>query len=134
MKKIISVLLVLICFFSCSNPSNLPTPMEETYLVEFGVITNQTYESTQNTISHLTEPTYSDFKVLRNYLYSRTISDYSSRVWTINEIYQYLLPRVDSSYELNEQIRLIQSNGYYISFFYHRFEKDKKWYMCISLN
>ena len=49
------VFMILTCFLGCSNPSTIPTEEHKTqlYKVEFGIITNQTYRTANNTASNL---------------------------------------------------------------------------------
>ena len=96
MKKIISVfasLLVLICFLSCSNPSNLPTPMEETYTV---YVDSTTY-SNLHTLTGLVleDETYYWFKFTESQyneiLSSAGFSMYTcKRQWTKSQIKDWL--------------------------------------------
>ena len=124
MKKIISVfasLLVLICFFSCSNPSSIQT--EDTsyrvqlYRVESGVITKSTYNTAWDKISEWTNLSYSNCASLRNYLLHNTISDYTNvNDVTINEIKRELKSHGMSNREVEDVIKEIEETGNTILF------------------
>lgn len=123
------VFMILTCFLGCSNPSTIPTEEHKTqlYKVEFGIITNQTYETAMNTSSSWTELSYSKVASLRNYLYDNTISDYEVTTGvTLNEIKEFLLQHSASNYEAELIIEAIKENGNYIVFFRCAYGDDKK--------
>ena len=140
MKKIISVfasLLVLICFFSCSNPSSIQT--EDTsyrvqlYKVESGVITKSTYNTAWNKISKWTNLSYSNCASLRKYLLDNTISDYTNvNDVTINEIKRELKSHGMSNREVEDEIKVIEEIGNEIIFFNIIYGDDKKGWVYIT--
>lgn len=140
MKKIISVfasLLVLICFFSCSNPSSIQT--EDTsyrvqlYKVETGVITNSTYNTACNKISKWTEINYLKIVSIRNYLYDNTISGHTIETGvTINEIKEFMLSHGYSQREAEDGIKFIKEIGNDIGFFEYRYGDDKKVWIYVT--
>lgn len=100
MKKIISVfasLLVLICFFSCSNPSSpliVPTPMEETYTVYVNSVTysflhTQTGVVFENKSYYRYEFTKSQYNEILSS--SGPSTDMYKRQWTKSQIKDWLL-------------------------------------------
>lgn len=52
MKKFFIILLAALGLFSLTCCASLPTPITETYLVESGVITDQTYSTARLKIMH----------------------------------------------------------------------------------
>ena len=123
------VFMILTCFLGCSNPSTIPTEEHKTqlYKVEFGIITNQTYRTANNTASNWTELSYSKVASLRNYLYDNTISDYEVTTdVTLNEIKAFLLQQSASNYEAESIIETIKENGNYIVFFEYAYDDGKK--------
>lgn len=132
MKKILITLLAALGLFSLTCCASLPTPITKTYLVESGVITNQTYTTASNTVSSWTELNYSNVASLRDYLHNNTVSDYSAQeAVTMNAIKQFLLLQDSSGYKAKKEIELLKRNGYDIIFFNHR-ENDKKVWMCVT--
>lgn len=132
MKKILITLLAILGLFSLTCAASLSTPITETYLVESGVITNQTYTTASNTVSSWTELNYSNVASLRDYLHNNTVSDYSAQeAVTMNAIKQFLLLQDSSGYKAKKEIELLKRNGYDIIFFNHR-ENDKKVWMCVT--
>lgn len=140
MKKIISVfasLLVLICFFSCSNPSSIQT--EDTsyrvqlYKVESGVITKSTYNTAWNKVSKWTNLSYSNYASLRKYLLDNTISDFTYvNDVTINEIKRALKSLGMSNREVEDVIKVIEEIGNVIIFSNTIYGDDKKGWVYIT--
>ena len=123
------VFMILTCFLGCSNPSTIPTEEHKTqlYKVEFGIITNQTYRTANNTASNWTELSYSKVASLRNYLYDNTISDYEVTTGvTLNEIKAFLLQHSASNYEAESIIETIKEVGNSIVFFEYAYDDGKK--------
>ena len=125
MKKILMVMMILTTFLfvSCKNS------IEETYTVEGGFITDGTCDSAMGKIQNWSELNYSNFTSLRSYLRYSTVSGYSSEIWTISEIEQFLLPRSVSV----DEVEFLKRNGYSIFFFHTSYEGKKVW-MSISRN
>lgn len=130
MKKLFIILLAVLGLFSLTCCASLPTPITETYLVESGVITGQTYTTARSTMTSWTEPSYQEVALLRDYLHNNTVSDYSAQeAVTMNAIKQFLLTQGPGA---KKEIEFLKRNGYDIIFFNHREGKDKKIWMSIT--
>lgn len=133
MKKLFVILLAVLGLFSLTCCASLPTPITETYLVESGVITDQTYNTARNTIKSWTVLNYQEVALLRDYLHTNTVSDYSAQeAVTMNAIKQFLLTQDPSGYKAKKEIEFIKRNGYDIIFFDHREGKGKKIWMSAA--
>ena len=133
MKKLFIILFTVFGLFSLTYCASLPTPITETYLVESGVITDQTYTTARSTMISWTELNYSKAASLRGYLYNNTISEYSAQeAVTMNAIKQFLLMNDPSGYKSKKEIGFLKRNGYDIIFFDHREGKDKKIWMSVT--
>ena len=133
MKKLFIILLAVLGLFSLTCCASLPTPITETYLVESGVITDQTYNTARNTMKSWTVLNYQEVALLRDYLYTNTVSDYSAQeAVTMNAIKQFLLTQDPSGYKAKKEIELLKRNGYDIIFFNHREGKGKKIWMSAA--
>ena len=85
--------------------ASLPTPITETYLVESGVIADQTYTTARSTMISWTELNYSKAASLKDYLHNNTISDYSAQeAVTMNAIKQFLLMNDPSGYKSKKKL------------------------------
>ena len=71
MKKkfigLVSIVGILICFASCSNPAS--SEDNTTYKIEVGVVSNSTYNTALSKITYWSEVSYSNIASLRLYLY-----------------------------------------------------------------
>lgn len=133
MKKLFIILLAVLGLFSLTCCASLPTPITETYLVESGVITDQTYNTARNTIKSWTVLNYQEVALLRDYLHTNTVSDYSAQeAVTMNAIKQFLLTQDPSGYKAKKEIEFLKRNGYDIIFFDHREGKGKKIWMSAA--
>lgn len=133
MKKLFIILLAVLGLFSLTCCASLPTPITETYLVESGVITDQTYNTARNTIKSWTVLNYQEVALLRDYLHTNTVSDYSAQeAVTMNAIKQFLLTQDTSGYKAKKEIEFLKRNGYDIIFFDHREGKGKKIWMSAA--
>ena len=124
------VFMILTCFLGCSNPSTIPTEEHKTqlYKVEFGIITNQTYRTANNTASNWTELSYSKVASLRNYLYDNTIPSSHEVITdvTTKEIKDFLLSHNLSNYETEYIIKSLKEVGNSIVFFEYAYDDGKK--------
>lgn len=128
-------MIVLICFFSCSNTSSISTEDYgvQLYKVEMGVITNSTYRTACSRIQNWTEITYSKIASIRNYLYDNTISDHAIETGvTINEIKEFMISHSFSNYETENEIKFIKENRNDIVFLEYRYGNDKKVWVYIT--
>lgn len=133
MKKLFIILLAVLGLFSLTYCASLPTPITETYLVESGVITDQTYNTARNTMKSWTVLNYQEVALLRDYLHTNTVSDYSAQeAVTMNAIKQFLLTQDPSCYKAKKEIEFLKRNGYDIIFFDHREGKGKKIWMSAA--
>ena len=133
MKKLFIILLAILGLFSLTCCASLPTPITETYLVESGVITDQTYNTARNTMKSWTVLNYQEVALLRDYLHTNTVSDYSAQeAVTMNAIKQFLLTQDPSGYKAKKEIEFLKRNGYDIIFFDHREGKGKKIWMSAA--
>ena len=133
MKKLFIILLAVLGLFSLTCCASLPTPITETYLVESGVITDQTYNTARNTMKSWTVLNYQEVALLRDYLHTNTVSDYSAQeAVTMNAIKQFLLTQDPSGYKAKKEIEFLKRNGYDIIFFNHREGKGKKIWMSAA--
>lgn len=132
MKK--SVLLVLgLLMMSVFTSCNFYTPEEETYVVESGVVSNDTFYTANKMAENISgEVTFSDICAIRDYLYSNTkTDDYKiMRDVTFEELKSML---VQSSHaEGSEIANGIKEHGSYIGTFYHRNYSNKKIWICVT--
>ena len=133
MKKLFIILLAVLGLFSLTCCASLPTPITETYLVESGVITDQTYNTARNTMKSWTVLNYQEVALLRDYLHTNTVSDYSAQeAVTMNAIKQFLLMQDPSGYKAKKEIEFLKRNGCDIIFFNHREGKGKKIWMSAA--
>ena len=132
MKKkfigLVSIVGILICFASCSNPA--ASEDNTTYKIEVGVVSNSTYNTALSKITYWSEVSYSNIASLRLYLYNNTISDHEVQTGvTIDEIRDFLLSKGMSNYEANTEIETLKTIGNDIVFGEHATDSTKKVWM-----
>ena len=131
MKKIILVLglLMMSVFTSC----NFVIPEEETYVVETGIVSNDTVDKAVEMSEKLSgEVSHSDIFTIRDYLYANTSTeDYEiMRDVTFEELKSML---VQVSHTKGQEIANgIKKHGSYLGTFNHRNYSYKKIWICVT--
>lgn len=112
----------------CSNPFN--SSSEDTYRFETGVVPNSVYSTAMNMVaSYGANITYSDIKAIRNYLYSKTISDHGNSIKSVtkDEIRDFLVSKGGFTEEqINTEIEFLETIGNDIAFFYCTYSTELK--------
>ena len=131
MKK--SVLLVLgLLMMSVFTSCNFYTP-EETYVVESGVVSNDTVVKAVEMSENISgEASFSDICKIRDYLYVNTATDdYEIMKDVTFEELKSMLVQVSHAEGL-EIANGIKEHGSYIGTFYHRNYSYKKVWICVT--
>ena len=132
MKK--SVLLFLgLLMMSVFTSCNFYTPEEETYVVEVGVVSNDTVDKAVEMAEKLSgEVSHSDVFTIRDYLYVNTATDdYEiERNVTFEEL-KSMLVQVSHAEGL-EIANGIKEHGSYLGTFNHRNYSYKKIWICVT--
>lgn len=131
MKK--SVLLVLgLLMISVFTSCNFYTP-EETYVVESGVVSNDTVDTAVEMSENISgEASFSDICKIRDYLYVNTATDdYEIMKDVTFEELKSMLVQVSHAEGL-EIANGIKEHGSYIGTFYHRNYSYKKIWICVT--
>ena len=131
MKK--SVLLVLgLLIMSVFTSCNFYTP-EETYIVESGVVSNDTVDKAVEMSENISgEASFSDICKIRDYLYVNTATDdYEIMKDVTFEELKSMLVQVSHAEGL-EIANGIKEHGSYIGTFYHRNYSYKKIWICVT--
>lgn len=131
MKK--SVLLVLgLLMMSVFTSCNFFTP-EETYVVESGVVSNDTVDKAVEMAEDVYgEASFSDICKIRDYLYVNTATDdYEIMKDVTFEELKSMLVQVSHAEGL-EIANGIKEHGSYIGTFYHRNYSYKKIWICVT--
>lgn len=131
MKK--SVLLVLgLLIISVFTSCNFYTP-EETYVVESGVVSNDTVDKAVEMSENISgEASFSDICKIRDYLYVNTATDdYEIMKDVTFEELKSMLVQVSHAEGL-EIANGIKEHGSYIGTFYHRNYSYKKIWICVT--
>lgn len=131
MKK--SVLLVLgLLMISVFTSCNFYTP-EETYIVESGVVSNDTVDTAVEMSENISgEASFSDICKIRDYLYVNTSTDdYEIMKDVTFEELKSMLVQVSHAEGL-EIANGIKEHGSYIGTFYHRNYSYKKIWICVT--
>ena len=132
MKK--SVLLVLgLLMMSVFTSCNFYTPEEETYVIETGIVSNDTVDTALEMAENLSEEvSHSDIFTIRDYLYANTATDdYEiEKNVTFEELKSML---VQVSHTKGQEIANgIKEHGSYIGTFNHRNYSYKKIWICVT--
>lgn len=131
MKK--SVLLVLgLLMMSVFTSCNFYTP-EETYVVESGVVSNDTVDKAVEMSENISgEVSHSDIFTIRDYLYVNTATDdYEIMKDVTFEELKSMLVQISHAEGL-EIANGIKEHGSYIGTFYHRNYSYKKIWICVT--
>lgn len=131
MKK--SVLLVLgLLMMSVFTSCNFYTP-EETYVVELGVVSNDTVDKAVEMSENISgEASFSDICKIRDYLYANTATDnYEIMKDVTFEELKSMLVQVSHAEGL-EIANGVKEHGSYIGTFNHRNYSYKKIWICVT--
>lgn len=131
MKKILAIILgcIVLGFTSC----NFITPEEETYVVEVGIVSNDTVDTASKMAENLSgEVSHSDIFTIRDYLYANTATDdYEiERNVTFEEL-KSMLVQVSNT-KGPEIANDIKEHGSYLGTFNHRNYSYKKIWICVT--
>ena len=132
MKK--SVLLVLgLLMMSVFTSCNFYTPEEETYVVEVGIVSNDTVDTALEMSEKLSgEVSHSDIFTIRDYLYANTATDdYEIDKNVTFEELKNMLVQVSHAEGL-EIANGIKEHGSYLGTFNHRNYSYKKVWICVT--
>lgn len=127
MKK--SVLVVLgLMMMSVFTSCGFVTQEETTYVVECGIVTNETIYTAADMMSD--GLSFSDFCKVRDYLYKNTIDGYEVEYDVTFEELESMLLQVSYT-EGAEAANVTQKRGFKILCFNHRYDDDVKIWMSV---
>ena len=132
MKK--SILLVLgLLIMSVFTSCNFVIPEEETYVVEVGIVSNDTVDTATEMAENLSgEVSHSDIFTIRDYLYSNTATDdYKIEKNVTFEELKSMLVQVSHTKGI-EIANGIKEHGSYLGTFNHRNYSYKKIWICVT--
>ena len=131
MKKILAI--ILGCIFLGFTSCNFVIPEEETYVVESGVVSNDTVDKAVEMSENISgEVSHSDIFAIRDYLYVNTATDdYEIMKDVTFEELKSMLVQVSHTEGL-EIANGIKEHGSYIGTFYHRNYSYKKIWICVT--
>lgn len=137
MKKILVLFAIVLGLTGCSTPVTpvnvAPVIEEETYIVEVGVVSNDTVDIAFEMIENISgEVSHSDIFAIRDYLYANTATDdYEiERNVTFEELKSML---VQVSHTKGSEIANgIKEHGSYLGIFNHRNYSYKKIWICVT--
>lgn len=115
----VGLLLAASCFLGCDLETDDSTEDTSLFTAECGIISREFYESNIEPKFSNWESSYSGCASLRSYLYKNTDFNYPYDFLTdvtMDEIREYLLPRMDRS-EVEKTIRGLEEVGNCIVFF-----------------
>ena len=131
MKKILVLLAIVLGLTGCSM--NTPMMEEETYVVESGVVSNDTVDKAVEMSENISgEVSHSDIFTIRDYLYANTSTDdYEiERNVTFEEL-KSMFVQISHAEGL-EIANGIKEHGSYLGTFNHRNYSYKKIWICVT--
>ena len=134
MKKVFSLFFILALFLCVlSGCDDSVSSSEETYSLETGAISEETYHTATDRIQNTLIPNYNEVKSLRDYLYQNTLSNYQTQAgvsW--DEIESFMTSRGISSKQITAEKNFLKKTGNDILLFEHAFDKNKRIWLYIT--
>ena len=132
MKKLFAIILGLL-MMSVFTSCNFYTPEEETYVVEVGIVSNDTVDTALEMSEKFSgEVSHSDIFTIRDYLYANTATeDYEIEENVTFEELKSMLVRVSHT-KGQEIANGIKEHGSYLGTFNHRNYSYKKIWICVT--
>ena len=139
MKKLFTIITFLVLFVgsvftSCSfDAQQFDTPQEETYVVEVGIVSNDTVDTATKMAENISgEVSNSDIFAIRDYLYANTATDdYEIEENVTFEELKSMLVQVSHT-KGPEIANGIKEHGSYLGTFNHRNYSYKKIWICVT--
>lgn len=138
MKKILGLLVIVLGLTGCSmnvpvSDVSAPTTEEETYVVEAGIVSNDTVDTATKMAENISgEVSLSDIFTIRDYLYANTATDdYEIEENVTFEELKSMLVQVSHT-KGPEIANGIKEHGSYLGTFNHRNYSYKKIWICVT--
>jgi hypothetical protein len=134
MKKIVSLFFILALFLCVlSGCDDSVSSSEETYSLETGAISEETFNTAMDRIQNTLIPNYNEVSSVRDYLYQNTLSNYQTQAgvsW--DELESFMTSRGFTSKQITTEKNFLKKTGNDILFFEHALEKNKRIWMYIT--